>query len=172
MGLSIPKESNVMTNNIQLAGYTLYRQDRTAASGKTKGGGLFIFVNKSRCTISKEVSRFCSPEVEYLMTICRPHYLQESFHLNSSQMSIYHHKPMLALRPHSMSCIRPQANRTTLIQRRRSQWPGTLMQGNLNLFYHISTSMLNVQPKGKETLDHLYSTHRIQNSPSLSIWQI
>ena len=26
--------------NIQLAGYTVYRQDRTAASGKTRGGGL------------------------------------------------------------------------------------------------------------------------------------
>ena len=28
--------------NIQLTGYTLYRQDRTAASGKTRGGGLSI----------------------------------------------------------------------------------------------------------------------------------
>jgi hypothetical protein len=27
------------TINIQLAGYTLYRQDRTVASGKTRGGG-------------------------------------------------------------------------------------------------------------------------------------
>ena len=41
--------------NIQLAGYTLYRQDRTAASGKTLGGGLCIYVSNSWCTISKEV---------------------------------------------------------------------------------------------------------------------
>ena len=34
------------------------------------------------------------------------------------------------------------------------------MQANLNQFYQISTSMLNVQPEGKKTLDHLYSTHR------------
>jgi hypothetical protein len=60
-------------NNIQLAGYTLYRQDRTAASGKTRSGGLCIFVINSWCTISKEVSRFCPPEVEYLMISCRPH---------------------------------------------------------------------------------------------------
>ena len=53
-------------NNVQLAGYTLYRQDRTAASGKARGGGLCIFVNNSWCTKSKEVSRFCSPEIEYL----------------------------------------------------------------------------------------------------------
>ena len=38
---------NDYMNNIQLAGYTLYRQDRTAASGKTKGDGLCIFVNNS-----------------------------------------------------------------------------------------------------------------------------
>jgi hypothetical protein len=31
--------------NIQLSGYMLYRQDRTAASFKTRGGGLCIFVN-------------------------------------------------------------------------------------------------------------------------------
>ena len=34
------------------------------------------------------------------------------------------------------------------------------MQGNLNPYYRISISMLNVQPEGKTTLDHLYSTHR------------
>ena len=68
------------TNNIQQAGYTLYQQDRTTASGKTRGAGLSIFVNK--CTISKEVSNYCSPEEEYLIISCRPHYLPiESFHL-------------------------------------------------------------------------------------------
>ena len=34
------------------------------------------------------------------------------------------------------------------------------MQANLNPFYLISTSMLHVQPEGRKTLDHLYSTHR------------
>lgn len=35
------------TINIQLAGYRLYRQDRTTASGKKRGAGLSIFVNNS-----------------------------------------------------------------------------------------------------------------------------
>ena len=34
------------------------------------------------------------------------------------------------------------------------------MQGNLNPFYQISISLLNVQLEEKKTLDHLYSTHR------------
>ena len=59
---------------------TLYWQDPTASSGKLRGGGLYIFVNDSWCTISKEVSRFYSPEVEYLMISCSGFYL-ESFHL-------------------------------------------------------------------------------------------
>ena len=65
--------------NIQLTGYMLYRQDRTLPAGKTRGCGLCICVNNSCCTISKEVLRFCSPEVEYLMISCRPHYLPREF---------------------------------------------------------------------------------------------
>ena len=57
----------------------MYRQDRTAVSGKTRGGGLCIFVNNTWCTISKEVLRYCSPEVEFLMISCRLHYLQREF---------------------------------------------------------------------------------------------
>jgi hypothetical protein len=67
--------------NIQLLGFKLHLLDRTDASGKTRGGGLCIFVNNSWCTKSnsKEVSRFCSPEVDYLMISCRTHYLPRSF---------------------------------------------------------------------------------------------
>ena len=65
--------------NIQLAGYTMYRQDIMAASGKTRSGGLCTFVNNSCCTISKEVSSYCSPEVEYIMISCRRHYLPREF---------------------------------------------------------------------------------------------
>ena len=64
---------------IQLAGYTLHQQDKTAHSVKTRGGCLCIFVNNSWCTKSKEVSRFCSPEVEYSVINCRPHYLPREF---------------------------------------------------------------------------------------------
>ena len=70
---------NVNMNNIQLAGFTLFHQDRTAASGKTRNGGLCIFVNNSWCMKSNEISRFYSPELEYLIIICRPHYLPRAF---------------------------------------------------------------------------------------------
>jgi hypothetical protein len=66
------------TINIKLAGYTLHRQNRTVASGKTRGGGPCIFVNNS-CTTSKEVSSYWSSAVDYLMINCRPHYLPTEF---------------------------------------------------------------------------------------------
>ena len=50
--ISYVSQSHGCMNNIQLAGFTLYRQDRTATSGKTRGDGLGIFVNNSWCTKS------------------------------------------------------------------------------------------------------------------------
>ena len=68
-------------DNIQLAGFSVHRQDRIAASGKTSGGVLCLFVNNSCCTKSniKENSEFPSNEVEYLMISCRPHYIPREF---------------------------------------------------------------------------------------------
>ena len=59
----------------------MFRQDRGATSGKTSGGGVCLFVNNSWCAMSniKEGSRFCAPEVEYLMISCRPHCLPREF---------------------------------------------------------------------------------------------
>ena len=60
------------TDNIELAGFPVYRQDREATYDNTRGG-VCLFVNNSFCVMSniKEVSRYCSPEVEYLMIRCR-----------------------------------------------------------------------------------------------------
>jgi hypothetical protein len=72
---------NEETDNIELAGFSIQRQNRDAKSGKTRGGGVFNFANNSWCAMSniKEVLRYCSPKVEYLMISCRPHYLPREF---------------------------------------------------------------------------------------------
>ena len=68
-------------DNIHRAGFSVHQQDRAATSGKTRGGGVCLFVNNCWCAMSniKEVSRYCSPEAEYLMISCRPHYLPREF---------------------------------------------------------------------------------------------
>ena len=50
------------TENIELAVFSVHRQDRAATSGVMKGGGVCLFVNNCRCAMSniKEVSRYCS----------------------------------------------------------------------------------------------------------------
>ena len=59
----------------------MHRQNRDATSSNTRGGDVCLFVNNSWCAMSniKEVSRYCSPEVEYFMISCRPHYLPREF---------------------------------------------------------------------------------------------
>ncbi len=61
--------------------FSVFRMDRTAEAGKTKGGGVCFFINKKWCdprNISI-LSRSCSPHLEHLSIICRPFYLPREF---------------------------------------------------------------------------------------------
>ena len=45
-----------------------------------QGAADYVFLyNNSWCMISKKVSSYCYPEVEYIMISCRPHYLQREY---------------------------------------------------------------------------------------------
>ena len=60
----------------ELDGRLLFRSDRDRQlSGKTRGGGLCIYINKSWCTNCSVVGSHCSEAVEHLILKCRPHYL-------------------------------------------------------------------------------------------------
>uniref|UniRef100_A0A9J8B5F0 Reverse transcriptase domain-containing protein n=1 Tax=Cyprinus carpio carpio TaxID=630221 RepID=A0A9J8B5F0_CYPCA len=72
--------SDVPNNAIELAGRYMFRADRTADdSGKTRGDGLCIYVNKAWCTNTVIVGRQCSANLEFLMVKCRPFYLPWEF---------------------------------------------------------------------------------------------
>jgi hypothetical protein len=79
--------------------------------------------------ISKEVSRFCSPEAEYLMISCRPHYLLREF---SSVFFV-----AVDIPPQTEA-----GTKTTVNEQYKAiskhEWLGTLMQGNLNQFCFTS----------------------------------
>ena len=64
---------------IELAGYTAQRHDRTENSGKSKGGGLCMYVNNSWCTNTVTVDSHCCPDLEYVTVKCRPFYLPREF---------------------------------------------------------------------------------------------
>jgi len=73
-------DNSVPDSAIELAGCYMFRADRTADdSGKTRGGGLCIYVNKAWCTDTAIIESHCSPDLEYLMVKCRPFYLPREF---------------------------------------------------------------------------------------------
>ncbi len=63
----------------QISGMSLLRVDRNYLSGKIRGGGLCLFINKGWCTNCSIKSSHCSESVEHLIIKCRPHYLTREF---------------------------------------------------------------------------------------------
>lgn len=59
---------------VQLEGLTLHRTDRSAVlTGKQRGGGLAVYINRLWCQDS--VSTSCSQNLELLTLKCQPFYL-------------------------------------------------------------------------------------------------
>ncbi len=61
--------------SVQLAGRTMLCQDRTKDSGKSRGGGLCIYVYENWCNNGTIIDRHCSPDIEYMSVRCRPFFL-------------------------------------------------------------------------------------------------
>lgn len=59
---------------VQLAGCTIYWQERNRDSGKRRRGGLCIYVHNEWCK-SNIIDRYCSPDLDVMSIICRPFYL-------------------------------------------------------------------------------------------------
>ncbi|KAL6481971.1 hypothetical protein MHYP_G00100510 [Metynnis hypsauchen] len=64
---------------IQLETHSVHRGERTAPSGKNKGGGVCIYVNNRWCTDVKTVGKHCSADLELLMVKCRAFYTPREF---------------------------------------------------------------------------------------------
>jgi hypothetical protein len=123
--------------------------------------------------ISKEVSSHCSPEVEFLMISCRPHYLPREF---SSVLFVAVYIP-----PQSETGNKIALNELySAVKKEENAHPEAvlLVAGDFNagklksvlphFYQHVKCAT-----RGKIILDHLYSTQRcIQSSPSPSIRQI
>ncbi len=51
----------------------------TTLSGKSRGGGLCLYINKEWCNNAAVVSKHCSPLVEFMFVKCRLFYLPREF---------------------------------------------------------------------------------------------
>ncbi|KAL0149199.1 hypothetical protein M9458_055433 [Cirrhinus mrigala] len=73
-------QENIANSAIQLDGLTSFRADRdTSLSGKTRGGGLCVYVNREWCTNAAVAMRHCSPLIKVLSVKCRPFYLPRAY---------------------------------------------------------------------------------------------
>uniref|UniRef100_A0A3B3H7K8 Reverse transcriptase domain-containing protein n=1 Tax=Oryzias latipes TaxID=8090 RepID=A0A3B3H7K8_ORYLA len=72
-------KDNMPDPAFQLDGRLLFRADRNQQSGKTRGGGLCIYIHKGWCTNCTVVNSHCSEAIEHMTVKCRPHYLPREF---------------------------------------------------------------------------------------------
>ncbi len=71
---------NIPDFAIQLNRLTCYQADRDSSlSGKTRSGGLCVYINKEWCNNAVVVSKHCSSLVEFIFVKCRPFYLPREF---------------------------------------------------------------------------------------------
>ena len=72
--------NGIPTSAVELEGRSIFRAEKTAdTTGKSRGGGLCIYVNKTWCMDCVTVSAHCSADLEYLIVRCRPFYLPREF---------------------------------------------------------------------------------------------
>ncbi len=71
---------NILDSAIQLNRLTCCRSDRdTTLSGKSRGGGLCVYINKEWCNNTAVVSKHCSSLVEFMFVKCRLFYMPREF---------------------------------------------------------------------------------------------
>ncbi|XP_061640830.1 bis(5'-adenosyl)-triphosphatase isoform X1 [Phyllopteryx taeniolatus] len=70
----------VPDGGIMLPGFHIHRADRDMeSSGKTKGGGICLYINEKWCTDVTVLSTHCSPHLESLFLNCKPFYSPREF---------------------------------------------------------------------------------------------
>lgn len=63
------QSNNIPDSAVQLQTHSIHRGDRTAVSGKHKGGGTYIYINNRWCSDVQTVSKHCSSDAELLLTL-------------------------------------------------------------------------------------------------------
>ena len=72
-------KQDISDNFLALDGFNTIRWDRQETSGKQKGGGLLLYVNKDWGVNISIKEQICTPEVEILAVCVRPFWLPREF---------------------------------------------------------------------------------------------
>lgn len=71
---------NIPDSAIDIGDYEIIRGDRTSESGKSRGGGVCVFVNHKWCNNWTVREKVCTPDYELLVVGLRPFYLPREIH--------------------------------------------------------------------------------------------
>jgi len=72
-------DANTPDEFLEIENFTLFRGDRTTNSGKTKGGGLILYVHNNFCENTHIIDKICVPDIEMLILNMRPFFLPREF---------------------------------------------------------------------------------------------
>ncbi|XP_061896893.1 uncharacterized protein LOC133645982 [Entelurus aequoreus] len=72
-------EESVIDSEVSLDNFTIVRSDRTKHSGKTRGGGVCLYINDRWCNNIKVHCKVCRPNLELLTLSLRPFQLPREF---------------------------------------------------------------------------------------------
>lgn len=147
--------SKIPAEAIELAGRLVHRADRTADSGKSRGGGLCVYMNNNWCTNATIMNTYCSPDLEYLAFKCRPLYLPREFTVMII-IAIYI--------PHKANTNTVLGYLLTAISKQQRAHPdgvfiiaGDFNQANMKTVLPKLYQHVHCPTRGKNTLDHVYS---------------
>ena len=60
-----------MDSTMDICGYQLIRNDRSVESGKSRGGGLALYINEKWANDINSKQRLCTPDIEILSVTVR-----------------------------------------------------------------------------------------------------
>lgn len=70
---------DVPNSLVELEGFSLVQADRDVTSGKTRGGGVCVYIRDEWCSQYTVRESLCNPDVELLCLSLRPFYLPREF---------------------------------------------------------------------------------------------
>ncbi len=144
--------------SVQLNGFSLYRADRqrNLSGGKTRGGGVCLYINNAWSTDVTVVSKHCSPDLEYLFINCKPFYSPREF--CSFILTAVYIPPSADVHV----AERALAEQVTNVER---NFPDSLLiimgdfnKGNLSRELPKYRQFIKVPTREQSTLDHCYTT--------------
>ncbi|XP_047190020.1 uncharacterized protein LOC118312363 isoform X2 [Scophthalmus maximus] len=148
--------NRVPDDAIKLAGRHTLRADRTAAdSGKTRGGGLCIYINKAWCTDSVIVGRHCSANLEFLMVKCRPFYQPRE--LSSTIVTAVYIPPDADAKAAMNELYTAISKQQTAHPEAAFIVAGDFNHSNLKTVLPKFHQHVSCNTRGNKTLDHVYT---------------